>query len=66
FTESLTPCPSGRWNTGPETRLTGRPEVCPTLRLGQMHGSQIGTSGRSGKAGTGAGEVCVWTVARGV
>jgi len=32
FTESLTPCPSGRWNTGPEARLTGRPEVCPTFR----------------------------------
>jgi len=27
FTESLTPCPSGRWSTGPEARLTGRPEV---------------------------------------
>ena len=27
FTESLTPCPSGRRNTGPEARLTGRPEV---------------------------------------
>jgi len=32
FTESPTPCSSGRRNTGPETRLTGRPEVCPTLR----------------------------------
>ena len=30
LTESLTPCPSGRWNIGPEARLTGRPEVCPT------------------------------------
>ena len=27
FTESLTPCPSGGRNTGPEARLTGRPEV---------------------------------------
>ena len=31
FTESLAPCPSGRRNTGPEARLTGRPEVCPTF-----------------------------------
>ena len=36
FTESLTPCPSGRRNTGPEARLTGRPEVCPTLRPEQL------------------------------
>ncbi|MEI7939745.1 MAG: hypothetical protein WCK27_23935, partial [Verrucomicrobiota bacterium] len=27
FTESLTPCPPGRRNTGPEVRLTGRPEA---------------------------------------
>jgi len=38
FTESLTPCPSGRWNTGPEARLTGRPEVCPTFRPEQLQG----------------------------
>ena len=36
FTESLTPCPSGRRNTGPEARLTGRPEVCPTFRPEQL------------------------------
>ena len=33
----MTPCPSGRRNTGPEARLTGRPEVCPTLRPEQLH-----------------------------
>ena len=33
FTESLTPCPSGRRNTGPEA---GRPEVCPTFGPEQL------------------------------
>jgi len=36
FTESLTPWPSGRRNTGPEARLTGRPEVCPTFGREQL------------------------------
>ena len=36
FTEPLAPCPSGRRNAGPETRLTGRPEVCPTFRREQL------------------------------
>ena len=36
FTEPLAPCPSGRRNAGPEARLTGRPEVCPTFRGEQL------------------------------
>jgi len=36
FTEPLAPCPLGRRNAGPETRLTGRPEVCPTFRREQL------------------------------
>jgi len=36
FTESLTPCPLSRRNTGPEARLIGRPEVCPTSGLEEL------------------------------
>ena len=35
-TEPPAPCPCRSRNSGPEARLTGRPEVCPTLRREQL------------------------------
>ena len=40
-------CPCWRRNSGPEARLTGRPEVCPTLRHEQLPFGITGTYGHA-------------------